>query len=132
MNTAHDSKLKVLVVEDDQDIMFGICRVLTQCNCDAVGADTPERAFEILSTTHVDVIFSDMRLSCHSSGEEILAEALKNYPQTKVVMMSATMDANRRQKLLSKGADECVQKPFFSDKCAKLLSILYSDDHLAA
>jgi len=117
-------QLRVVVLDDDEDMRFAIGRVLGKCGCTVTTATTVNETLEVLEQGNTDVVFSDMRLPGQAGGEELLAAVTVNYPQVQVVLMSCAMEPASRTALMGKGAFECLQKPFFKDTCMPLVERL--------
>lgn len=114
----------VLVLDDDEDTRFAICRILGKCGCDVVEAESVEASIDLLEQGPIDVIFSDMRIPGSDGGEELLEIVTKEYPAIDIVLMSCAMDEVTRERLMAKGATGCVRKPFYKDTCMDLLQNL--------
>lgn len=112
---------KALVLDDDEDTRFAICRILSKCNCEVVEAESVEQSVEILEQSPIDIVFSDMRIPGSDGGEELLNIVTEKYPNLHIVLMSCAMDKDMRETLMSKGATDCLQKPFYKDACEALL-----------
>lgn len=122
----------VLIVDDDDDIRYALTRIFKKCNCIVNDAASVEDALSELSANHYDIVFSDMWFHGTMGGEELLDAAIQQFKQTKVVLISCSMDAKRTAKLMSRGAAFCLQKPFYKDTCLEVLSNLNSPQQKAA
>lgn len=127
-----NNDLSVLVVDDDDDIRYALTRMFKKCNCAVNDVASVEDALNELSTHHYDVVFSDMWFHGTMGGEELLETAIHQFPQTKIVLISCSMDSSRIATLKSKGAALCLQKPFFKDTCLDVLSQLGQSQQKAA
>ncbi len=112
-----------LVVDDDNDIRSAIARMLSRCGCTVTEAASIEDAIEKLKPQEFNIIFSDLRFEeGQMNGEDLLAYTTQEYPATKVVLMSASINPKQKSDLLGKGAAYCLQKPFFKNTCLEVLS----------
>jgi len=116
----------VLVIDDTDEIRFSIRRILEKCDSAVFEAYSIDSAFEVLNNQSIDVVFSDLHLPQPKDGELILAETRSKLPAIKIVMMSCAMDFASQSKYSALGASECLQKPFFRDKCQEVLHKLGS------
>lgn len=124
MNSEKVSSTNVIVLDDDEDTRFAIKRILGKCGCEVFEAESVEEALAITETHNVDVIFSDMRIPGEDGGEELLEQVQDENLDVHVVLMSCAMDDELKSLLLSKGADHCLQKPFFTEACQDILAQL--------
>lgn len=115
----------VLMVDDDDDIRYAISRILKKCECEVMDTDSVENAIDILSTTHFDLVFSDLRFHNGLGGENLLQYCTTNLPNTGVILISCAMDAKTRKNYIEMGAIECLQKPFFKDTCIEVIENFY-------
>lgn len=124
MNSEKNGRSNVIVLDDDEDTRFAIKRILGKCGCAVFEAESVEEALAITETHKVDVIFSDMRIPGEDGGEELLEQVQEENLDVQVVLMSCAMDAEMTALLMSKGAANCVQKPFFTETCQEILAEL--------
>ncbi|MBR8501732.1 response regulator, partial [Burkholderia cenocepacia] len=64
----------ILLVDDEPNVLSALRRVFRPTGYDIATADSGEAALEILASTDIDLIVSDMRMP-HMSGAEFLARA---------------------------------------------------------
>lgn len=124
MSFLHSGTTKALVLDDDEDTRFAICRILSKCDCNVVEAESVKASVEILETGAIDIVFSDMRIPGSDGGEELLKIVADQFPNIHIVLMSCAMDKDTRATLMGMGATECLQKPFYKDTCIELLESL--------
>jgi DNA-binding NarL/FixJ family response regulator len=104
---------RLLIVDDEETIVFGLLRVLYQDNAryDTLLASSAEIAQDILRETPVDVMVTDVRLP-GINGIDLLCWAANESPQTRVIVITAFDIAQLRDKAFRFGCLEIVQKPF--------------------
>ena len=124
MSEQYGGNTKAIVLDDDADTRFAISRILSKCGCDVFEAESVEEVVALAETQSVDVVFSDMRIPGAPGGEELLDIKQDLKLDIELVLMSCAMDDTARTRLLSKGAFDCVQKPFFKDTCELILASL--------
>ena len=86
---SEDAQDVVLIVEDDESIMFVLGEYLAGLGYRVLKAIDGEQAFEILATKpHLDLMVTDYRLPGGISGVQIAEPALKLRPELKVIFIS--------------------------------------------
>lgn len=106
--------LKALIIDDETDICYLLSRLLKQKNLDTAFVNTLSEADKALKRDQPGIIFLDNHLP-DGLGINYLAYIKKNYPDSKVVMITAHDSADDREKALKNGADFFIGKPFTSD-----------------
>ena len=110
MKKAHKKPLKILVVEDDPDILNALIIALASIGFDV---DVLQSGKPILQNQFVvpDLIILDKRLP-DIDGLEICKylKSRPNYQQIPVIVLSAGSLMN--SKAIESGASRCVEKPF--------------------
>ncbi|MCA8199305.1 HD domain-containing phosphohydrolase [Burkholderia vietnamiensis] len=81
----------ILLVDDEPNVLSALRRVLRPANYEVLTADSGEAALEILATTEVDLIVSDMRMPT-MSGAAFLRRARALYPETMRVLLTGYSD----------------------------------------
>ncbi|WP_455825236.1 response regulator [Pseudomonas graminis] len=86
---SEDAQDVVLIVEDDESIMFVLGEYLAGLGYRVLKAINGEQAFEILATKpHLDLMVTDYRLPGGISGVQIAEPAIKLRPELKVIFIS--------------------------------------------
>lgn len=86
---SEDAQDVVLIVEDDESIMFVLGEYLAGLGYRVLKAIDGEQAFEILATKpHLDLMVTDYRLPGGISGVQIAEPAIKLRPELKVIFIS--------------------------------------------
>ena len=81
-------KKHILVVDNDQLILYGLAKALTDDGCEVKTADTTTEAIEKLSHCPYDVCLLDVKLA-DLNGLGLVKVINDICPQTKVIMMAA-------------------------------------------
>lgn len=105
-----NSNIKILVVEDDNDINNMLARLMNKNGYDVVQAYSGTEARLHIEGNEFDLVILDLMLP-GITGEELL----KNIRKTKempVIVISAKIDKKDKVKLLNLGADDYITKPF--------------------
>lgn len=101
----------VLVIDDDKMLRDALLVGLRRAGFDTIGADSAEKAFEILSRISVDAMVLD-RMMAGMDGLSFLKEIRKNNELTPVIMLTALSGAQNTIDGLSMGANDYMSKPF--------------------
>ncbi len=107
----------ILVVDDDEDILTFVSKLMTSRGHEIVVAKDGEAALTLAKSEFVDVVILDINLP-KINGFEVCKElktnaATKNIP---VIMMTAAyISVEEAEKGTHVGADEYVSKPFLSE-----------------
>ena len=109
----NDSRLKVLVVEDDLLIRWAVTETLTDAG--HIVIETADGASAIRALTNsvdaIDVVVLDYRLP-DSTDLALLAAIRRLSPRTAVVLMTAYGTDDVTQRALDLGASGVMSKPF--------------------
>ena len=118
-----ENKLKILVIDDDQDIGRMLKMLLEFKGFNVVIAENKTMALETITTTLIEIIIMDMLLSGENGinvcMEFKMTDGLKYIP---ILMMSAHPDA--KTICLNAGANDFIPKPF------EMQDMLMKIDHL--
>jgi CheY-like chemotaxis protein len=94
------SALRILLVEDDEDIRESVCELLESLGHDVRAVPSAEEAQEVLASGGgVDVLFTDVTLP-GMSGVELAREVLRQRPGLRVIIASG-----HGSEVLSRGGD---------------------------
>jgi DNA-binding response OmpR family regulator len=108
-----DGARRVLIVEDDPEILYLLSVILDEPDREVLTASTGAEAEAVLGSTPVDLVVLDLILP-DADGRALLTE-LRARPETAtvpVVVSTARSGAQIRQECYSLGADAFVEKPF--------------------
>jgi CheY-like chemotaxis protein len=103
----------ILVVDDDAAVCELIQEILSPYSYHVLSAQNGLEAVEKTHHHHVDLILLDIRLPYFSGFW--FCDAFKHKKNTSnipIVMISATLDEEKKQKALQMGACAVLQKPF--------------------
>ena len=102
-----DKTKKVLIVDDD---VF-ICRFLTRLGVKNDVAENGESALELLKNNFYDCVFLDLNLGAGINGFDVLKVIKTDSPETKVIIVSGSLDAGAKNETMSMKADYFLAKP---------------------
>ena len=111
---------KVLIVDDEEDILWGLSEELTRDGIDVDTASNGQEAFEKIKDTDYDFLITDIRMP-GMSGSELLLKSKKLRPDLKVIVMTAYGSDELRQEVLSHGAISYLEKPFDFEQLLELI-----------
>lgn len=119
-------KGKILVVDDNEDILFALKLLLKPFVEKITTINSPKNLINIIQAESYDVILLDMNFTKDaSSGQEgfdSLAEILKVDPGAVVIFITAYGDAEKAVKAIKAGATDFILKPWQNEKLLATLS----------
>ena len=101
---------RILIVDDEEDMLEVLERGLTQSNYQCVTATSARDAYEILNRQKIDLVLLDIRMP-DVSGMQLLPRIKTNHPDVAVVMLSGKDDMPTAVLAMREGADDYVTKP---------------------
>lgn len=109
-----DFKKKILVVEDDESIQRLLVEKLS-LSFDVQVTESINLAQRILSRKFIDLICLDIMLP-DGNGFDLCKIVKKDFPETKVIVLSKKATGEDRIKCFNSGADDYLPKPFFPEE----------------
>ncbi len=106
-----NSKLSILVVDDEQRLVDEIKEFLKNKKFKVISANHPARALEMVKEYVPDIAILDIRLP-GMTGLDLLQEIKKIKPLTEVIMISGHGDMDTVIEAMRKGAIDYFAKPF--------------------
>lgn len=103
--------MRVLVVEDDKDISFAICKVLKLNNFYTEAVYDGVEALEYLDYDDYDCVILDIMMP-RLDGLSALKKMRQKGDNTPVIILTAKSDVNDKVEGLDSGADDYLSKPF--------------------
>lgn len=104
-------RARVLIVDDDDDIVRSLRRGLELAGFDVATAAGGDRADQLLRADPPDAVVLDVRMP-HPDGIEVCRRLRARGEDVPVLMLSALEDVDDRIRGLAAGADDYVVKPF--------------------
>ena len=105
----------VLVIEDDPGVQKYLRELLLDNGFSVQTASDGIEALESIQKTQPDVVVLDLGLP-KISGEAVCAEIRKNYPNLRIIILSAKDTITDIVQGLNIGADDYLTKPFVADE----------------
>jgi two-component system KDP operon response regulator KdpE len=114
---------RVLVVDDESQIVRGLRVVLRNAGFQVESAATKEEALDALSHRPPDAVLLDLVLP-DGSGVDVCRE-VRRWSSVPIVVVSAVGDEREKVRALDAGADDYVTKPFGGEELtARLRAVL--------
>lgn len=113
-------KAKILVVDDEPDILEVIAKILQERGYEVATAENGAVALERLGESGFDLIISDVKMPV-MDGMELLQKVSLQYPDIPVVILSAFANIQDAVAAIKLGAYDYIAKPVYPDDL--LLSI---------
>jgi len=104
-------KGRILIIDDEPQILKILSRLLSKVNCEISTAGTGEQALELIGPENFDLMILDLRLP-GLSGIEVLKEIKRKSPASSVVVITAYGSVENAIQAMKLGADDFLQKPF--------------------
>ena len=102
--------IRVLVVDDDPQILRALRISLHARQYDVVTAGTGRAALDAAADAHLDLVVLDLGLP-DMAGVDVI-RSLRTWTQVPIVILSGWMNSAAKVDALDAGADDCVTKPF--------------------
>lgn len=101
---------KVLIVDDEEEIVVFMSKFLKRLNVDSVLCSSGEEAIENYKKQKFDCVLLDIHLG-GISGVEVL-KILKDFdPQIKVIIITGSISGDNKDIVMKLGALDYLQKP---------------------
>ena len=101
---------RVLVVDDEQPILGVLKSTLRASGLEVITAETGAAALQLVAQSSPDVILLDLGLP-DLDGKKVI-QALREWTETPILVLSARHEEAERIDALDLGADDYVTKPF--------------------
>jgi DNA-binding NtrC family response regulator len=120
-------RAKILIVDDDEDIL-GICRlVLKKRFGQVITSNTPEMIPQLMAETEFDAILLDMNFEPgdHSGrdGLKWLSKILDQDERAVVILITAFSTVDAAVEAMKRGAADFIEKPWNNEKLISTISV---------
>lgn len=109
--TTSDERRRVLIVDDEPDIVLGLRDALEFESLDAVAAATGAAALQEVARGPIDLVILDLMLP-DTNGYAVCSEIRARLPLVPIIMLTAKGQEADKVRGLESGADDYVTKPF--------------------
>ncbi|HUP66205.1 MAG TPA: response regulator [Thermoanaerobaculia bacterium] len=107
---------KVLVVDDETEIMEGLIALMERESIEAHGATDRLSAEALIAAEHFPVILADFRLVTEEDGLRLLEMIREKSPRSKVASLTAFATPELEAQLLALGSTVVLRKPLGFDE----------------
>ncbi|MGO9315014.1 MAG: response regulator [Syntrophobacteraceae bacterium] len=114
---------KVLLVDDDEDLLFLIGEYLEAYGIKFDLAESAAQARKRLKYNEYDLIISDLNMP-GESGFDLFRSVSSRYPELPFVLMSGNRDPRLRREAVSMGICNFVEKPFLLSDLKRIITDL--------
>jgi len=122
-----ENRIKILLVEDDPDIMRANAQIFRSEGYSMVTAGSLAEALSRLDTNSPDVIILDLKLP-DGNALDILPE-IKKKTNAPVLILTAMIEQEDRLAGLRAGGDDYITKPYDIDElCARVYAFTHCDE----
>ena len=120
-------KLRILVVDDDQDILT-LSEKLLKSSYEVLTADNGRTALEILQSVQIDGLLSDINMP-DMDGFELLRRIKKNtdWDHLTIAMLTGVRERKDIQKAIEMGVNDYIVKPIDPMLFLKKIENLFHD-----
>lgn len=120
------SRIKILVVDDDPNILEVLDARLTAAKFNVIKAGDGPSAIEILMKESIDLMISDMKMPI-MSGMDLFAEIRQTLPELPVIFLTAYGTIPDAVNALKKGAVDYISKPFDGRELINKINLILAD-----
>ncbi|TMK67351.1 MAG: response regulator [Actinobacteria bacterium] len=125
-----DNGARVLVVDDEPQILRGLRVILRSQGFQVESATTKQEVLDTVAARPPDVLVLDLVLP-DGSGVEV-CEEIRRWSTLPIIVLSAVGDEREKVRALNAGADDYMTKPFGSEELAARLRALLRRAHDAS
>lgn len=113
---------KVLIIDDEETLTWSMAKSLSKDKdkYDVIIANNGREAFNLLKKNKIDLVISDIRMP-DINGLDLLVKVKKEYPQTKVIIMTAYGSADVQREANQRGSLFYIEKPFEISDIRKII-----------
>ncbi len=113
---------RILIVDDEEDLTWSISKHLAKDRdkYELIAVNSAMAALDVLAQVPVDLVITDIRMP-EISGMDLLLNVRENYPQTKVVIMTAYGSSEIQEEANKRGCFKYIEKPFEIQELRQLI-----------
>ncbi|MGE5850818.1 MAG: sigma-54-dependent transcriptional regulator, partial [Candidatus Methylomirabilota bacterium] len=126
-----DKRSRILVVEDDPEMLALVCEHLEAEGYGAVGTGRGADAIARLRSAEFDVVLTDLKMP-DVDGMEVLRVARESRPDIPVILVTAFGTIETAIQAIRQGAYDYVAKPFAMEEISLLVGRALEDRRLRA
>lgn len=107
--------MRVLIIEDDPDILDFLVSGLPERGFVTDGASTGAKGLSLFRSNDYDLVILDLNLP-DMTGEAVIKEMVRRGETPPILMLTVVYDTETKVRLLNAGADDYLCKPFSFDE----------------
>jgi len=113
---------KVLIVDDEETLTWSMAKSLSKDKdkYEVIIANNGKEALALLKDNKIDLVISDIRMP-DINGLDLLVKIKKEYPDTKVIIMTAYGSSDVQKEANRRGSLYYVEKPFEISDIRKII-----------
>ncbi len=116
-----DNESRVLIVDDNRDVLASLRRTLKRCGFALTCVDNPQEAIDLLGSEPFDLLLSDIDMP-GINGHEVMAKAQVLQPTMIRVFVTGAGSMDAAVRAINEGeVHRFVRKPFEAQSLRKLL-----------
>ena len=103
-------EIKLLIADDEKDIRDMLSRHFRYLGYHVLTAAHGKEALDIMACEKVDIVISDIMMPV-MDGAELCSHIRRDYPITRIIMITGYVSLDNALSCLRRGADTCIFKP---------------------
>ena len=123
--SAISETIQLLIVEDDKELISTLSEQLSDRGYGVSTAEDGLKAISLVNSKKFDLVILDLKLP-KMDGFEVLRLIKANFPETKVIVLTAYADLKNAEKCKQHGADDVIEKPYELGDLFDAISYLFS------
>jgi ActR/RegA family two-component response regulator len=116
-----DSKIRILLVDDDEDVLTITQLALTADGFSVTSASNVAEALRLISSTPFDVLLTDLRMPEAGDGFTVVSAMRHAQPKASTIVLSGFPDIQEAMNAIKQQADEVLVKPIGAAKIAEII-----------
>lgn len=124
-------KPRLLLVDDDKDVLGGLVRILEREGYPVLGVSSAYEALNLLSGKNFDILMTDMKLP-GMGGLALVSEVRKKDVPVAIVVITAYASVKTAVDAIKCGADDYLTKPIDIEELKLVLEKLWEKQQLIA
>lgn len=122
---------KLLVVDDEESILFAMKEYFTLHDCEVDCARELEEAAALLEHRQYSAVIADLRLtgSYCTEGLQIVSDVRQRRPATRIILLTAYGSKELEEHARARGVDVLLHKPKPLAEIAQIVFTLLGRDH---
>ncbi len=109
------SRERILIVDDEADMVENCRRILARAGYQCLGATAPRQALALIEAERPDLVLTDLKMP-GMDGLELLRHARQADPHLPVIILTAFATIESAVAAVKEGAFEYLPKPFSADQ----------------